>query len=271
MKFTVLGSSGFVGSNLIDYLSCSGINCYAPMRDDTAIFKNNLGHVVYCIGLTADFREKPFETVNAHVCYLAHILKNIKFDSFLYLSSTRIYRGTDSTNEDALIKTDPSNPDALYNISKLMGESLCLSSKLPNMRVARISNIFGNDFSSSNFLTSILREAIIDNKIISKTTLSSQKDYISIHDVVKLLPLISQKGEYKVYNVASGINVSNHELMNKISMATGCKVEVVPRADLVNYPQISIKRISAEFNFQALSILDSIDDLIIVYKKKLKK
>ena len=63
---TILGSSGFVGSNLKNKLVSVGINTYTPHRSEELSGKN-LGHVIYCIGLTADFRTKPFETIEAHV------------------------------------------------------------------------------------------------------------------------------------------------------------------------------------------------------------
>jgi len=36
-------------------------------------FRIDPGHVIYCIGLTADFRQKPFETIEAHVSKLAEV------------------------------------------------------------------------------------------------------------------------------------------------------------------------------------------------------
>jgi len=270
MRFTIFGSKGFVGSNLTEYLSQAGIDFYAPERDDSTIFQKNLGHVVYCIGLTADFRERPFDTVKAHVSYLAYVLEHAKFDSFLYLSSTRVYKKADKTNENVSIKVNSLEEEDLYNISKIMGESLCFSSKIPNVRVARISNIFGKDFSSNNFLISILRDAIIDGKIIFKTSLSSEKDYINIDDVVKMLFLIAQKGRHKIYNVASGVNISNRTLAKKIKNILKCKIEVIKNAETVIFPKISINRISSEFNFQPIPMLDTIDFFVTAYKKELK-
>jgi len=267
MKFTILGSKGFVGSHLSEYFLRSGIDFYAPERDDNSIFKKNLRNVIYCIGVTADFRKRLFDTVKAHVCYLAHVLEHARFDSFLYLSSTRVYKKTDGTGEDDLIKVNPLEEDDLYNISKVMGESLCFSSKIPNARVVRISNIFGEDFVSDNFLASIIRDAVIKNKIVFNTALSSEKDYVSIDDVVKLLPLIAQKGKHRIYNVASGANVSNSELASRIKSVSGCAIEVIKDADIVVFPKISIDRISSEFNFRPVSILNTIDFFIAAYKK----
>ena len=56
MQYTVLGSSGFIGRNLIKYLDSIGCEYYAPDRHLHEIMDKPLGHVIYCIGLTADFR-----------------------------------------------------------------------------------------------------------------------------------------------------------------------------------------------------------------------
>jgi len=79
MKFTVLGAGGFIGSHLLAHLRQAGHDCFAPARGDATLFAEELGHVIYCIGLTADFRSRPFDTVRAHVCLLADVLEKAPF------------------------------------------------------------------------------------------------------------------------------------------------------------------------------------------------
>ena len=64
----------------------------------------DLGHAVYCIGLTADFRRRPQATMDAHVGVLGEVLRHGRFDSFLYLSSARLYRNAKTGAEDAAIR-----------------------------------------------------------------------------------------------------------------------------------------------------------------------
>ena len=268
MKFTILGSSGFIGSHLANHFDQVGIPYYAPLRNDPNIFEDNLGHLIYCIGLTADFREQPFNTVKAHVCYLLNILENTSFDSFLYLSSTRIYLGSKTTNEDRSLRVNPTNKDDLYNISKIMGEALCLSSSRPNVRVIRLSNVYGSDHKSTNFLTSIIQEALINKKVVLRSSLESAKDYVSIDDVVALVLQIAIKGQYSIYNIASGTNVSNQTLLSNLQELTGCTVEVLPNTKAIIFPKIAISRICNEFDFYPTSLLDSLENLINLYRQK---
>ena len=89
---TVLGATGFIGRNLVKKLNEDGKTIYIPGRNE--IIKDKfLGDVIYAIGLTADFRERPYDTIIAHVCKLIEIMQNNTFKSLTYLSSTRVYNG----------------------------------------------------------------------------------------------------------------------------------------------------------------------------------
>jgi nucleoside-diphosphate-sugar epimerase len=268
VKFTIFGSTGFLGTHLRQYLLESGHRCIALSRSSSYPFHENLGHVIYCIGLTGDFRIRPFETVDAHVCELSRILQNAQFDSFLYLSSTRVYAGADSATEDTVLRVDPANRDHLYNLSKMMGESLCLATPKPNIRIARLSNVYGPDFSSCDFLSSIVRDAISTRKIILRTTPSSAKDYINVSDVVRILPSISESGQYHLYNVASGRNTTNGELIEIVQSATGCSVEVEDGADQIIFPPLSIKRLKEEFGFLPSHDINSLQGMIHKFVKE---
>lgn len=257
MKFTILGASGFIGAHLLAQLEASGYECFAPARDDGAVFGRELGHVIYCIGLTADFRQRPFDTVRAHICFLAEVLEKANFESLLYLSSTRVYVGAASGGEDApLVAGD------LYNLSKLAGESLCLASGRANVRVARLSNVFGGDFFSDNFLPSILRAAVRDGRVVLNTALGAAKDYVALEDVVKILPLIALQGKQGIYNVAGGTNVSNVALLEKLAQFTGCTYTVDKNAPAAFFPTIAIGKLQKEFDFKPLSLLGELEKLV---------
>jgi nucleoside-diphosphate-sugar epimerase len=264
----VLGSSGFIGSNLIEYLKKRQIEYFAPERNDNSIFRTHLNNVIYCIGLTADFRNKPFETVEAHVSYLAKILENCSFDSFIYLSSARVYSNGGKgmiAKEETPLKINPLDKSDLYNISKIMGESLCLNCDKKNVKVVRLSNVYGNDLNSSNFITDIFREILKTKSLFLRTSLSSEKDYINVTDVVDLLVKISLDGKYNIYNIASGINVKNEEILQVINSYIPFKLEVIKNPKNIRYPKISIERIQEEFNYEPKTILDDVFGLIKVY------
>jgi nucleoside-diphosphate-sugar epimerase len=263
---TVLGASGFIGSHLVRKLKNEDIDFYAPTRD-AHISKKNLGDIIYCIGLTADFRALPFATVEAHVCFLNEVLRQYEFDSFLYLSSTRVYGARKGiAREDDIIKIQPLNFDDLYNISKIMGESICFATGKDAVRVVRISNVYGYDSKSQNFIFSLIKDALRYKKIVLNTSLDSEKDYVSVEDVVSILPKIAGLGSQKIYNVASGQNITNSQIVNILSEFTGCSVQVDENAQRVFYPDICIDRLTNEFAFTPSNITDDFKGLVSMYQ-----
>ena len=262
---TVLGASGFIGSHVVQKLKALQIDFYSPRREED-VRNKKLGNVIYCIGLTADFRGRPFETVEAHVCKLLQVLQDCDFDSLLYLSSTRLYDSQSAAREDDALHIKPLNTGDLYNISKAMGESLALSSG-KKVRIARISNVYGGDFTSGNFLSSIIRDAVTTNKVTLQTSFDSEKDYISVESVADLLIKIATAGSETIYNLASGTNTSNFALTERIRSLTGCEVVVASGASKIIYPHINIERIRREFHFKPMSVVDDMNRLVRSHKK----
>lgn len=248
MKFTIFGSSGFIGANIVSYLESEGYECFCPKRDEIT-FKENLGHVIYAIGLTSDFRIYPLETINAHICILKEILKTCSFKSFTYLSSTRVYQNSNKTSEDSNIYINPNNLSDLYNISKIMGESICLNSGLKNIKIARLSNIIGQRADSDFFISQLLKDAQHNGKIIFQSSPDSKKDYLFIDDAIYLLKKIAISEQCGIFNVASGKNTTNMEISKLIENKTNFKTKFEKDAPQLLFPQIDISRIQKEFNF----------------------
>jgi len=156
---TILGASGFIGSHLVRHLRENGIEHQAPARHER-LAGRNLGHIIYCIGLTGDFRDRPFDAVEAHVSKLVEIVRTAKFESILYLSSIRLYRGSERiARETDELRFNPSDFEDIYTLSKATGEAVVLALG-PKGRVARISNVYGAEQRES-FLGTIVQEAIL--------------------------------------------------------------------------------------------------------------
>lgn len=267
-KFTVLGSKGFIGSNLLAHLQNKEAEVLSPYRDDPALFGENLGHVIYCIGLTANFRERPFDTVRAHVLNLLNILENARFDSFLYLSSTRLYLKGNRGDENADVSVNSNDPEDLYNLSKLMGESICFASGQSNVRVVRLSNVFGKKAGLSDFLSSVISDALEKGAVCLKSGAASEKDYVSVEDVVSFLPQIAVSGQDRLYNLASGKNVSHRQLLDEVQEITACEIKMTEAAESTIFPEISITRIQDEFDFYPAFLIPSLKNLIPQYKMR---
>jgi len=260
--FTVLGASGYIGSRLVAHLQGQGHTVLAPARGDAGLFSQPLGHVLYCVGLTADFRSRPFDTVEAHVGLLAEVLRRAQFDSLLYLSSTRVYMGAASTDEEATLSVVPGDPSYLYNLSKLAGESLCHASGRSGVRVARLSNVVGPgmDAQAGNLVADLVHQAYQGHVSLHSDPRSS-KDYVHVADVLDWLPAIALAGRAAVYNVASGLQATHAQWLEWLHERTGCTVQWPQNAPLQQFPPIAAQRLQAEFDVRPRPVFA--DDLLI--------
>jgi nucleoside-diphosphate-sugar epimerase len=264
-RFTVLGGQGFIGSRLASWLHERGHEVCLSQRDER-LENRQLGSVIYAIGVTSDFRQRPFDTLAAHVCRLNEVLRDCDFETLTYLSSTRVYQGLEGiADEDSRLTADPQRADELYNISKLAGESLALSSGRP-AKVVRISNVYGLGDASNNFLSSVVREAVTTGSVTIETSPQSAKDYVSLDDVVPWIEQVTLRGKHRLYNLAGGENVTHRELAHALSRATGCAIRFEENAPPVINPRISIGRLAAEFQVRPRRLLDELSKLAAAYR-----
>jgi nucleoside-diphosphate-sugar epimerase len=268
MMFTVFGGAGFIGSAMVAALRAAGAKVYVPGRNEP-LSRDHLGHVIYAIGVTADFRQRPFDTMEAHVGVAARILHDADFDSFLYLSSTRLYRHAESTEERERILVDPADPEDFYDLTKLAGEALCHHAGRRNVRIARLSNVIGHDFRSRNFVFDLMRAAWTERFITLRSAVDSSKDYIMVEDVVHMLPLIATRGRHPCYNLASGINLRHADILAPIVQATGASVTIAEGVRTETFPLVDTGRLRSEFDFVPTPVLPRLAPLTREFGKSL--
>jgi nucleoside-diphosphate-sugar epimerase len=264
LRFTILGANGFIGSALVNYLQSHNYEVITVGRDVVPEPNFNYGHVIYAIGLTGDFRLRSFDTVQSHVIHLMDCLQSFKFESFLYLSSTRIFgvnNDTNFVNESTPAFISPS-ADSIYDLSKLLGEALCLAQKSKKIRIVRISNVYGPRMSTNTFLGSIISSIRSGGVVELFETSNSAKDYLNIEDLVFLLPQISLMGSKRLYLVASGYLVEHERLLIAFRNFKNFKFIFSKDAIKRRFSLIDISMISNEFNFKPRHILNDVASLL---------
>jgi nucleoside-diphosphate-sugar epimerase len=263
---TVLGASGFIGSHLSAELERRGLDVATPARD-ADLTEEELGTVFYCVGLTGDARRRPLETLQAHVGMLWEVIGRCRFDRLVYLSSTRLYLGAPTGREDETLGDDPGDGGRIFNLSKQTGEALVLQDEGAGP-VARLSNVYGPNWGSENFLTEIVTAACRDGKVTIRDAPASAKDYVHVDDVVEALIALGESGD-GIYNVASGRNVTHRELADALRHETGCDVEFAPDGEAVVFPPIDTTRLQAEHPLSPRSVLDDVPELVASCREQL--
>ena len=245
-SFTVFGANGFIGSSVIELIERRGETVHKVRRGDWPHRGSNLGHVIFTIGMTADFRLRLIETFDLQILRLHEALTQYTYDSFTYLSSGRLYAGAASTHEDAALLVRPAETDHVYNISKLAGESLCLAFPNPNIRVVRLSNVYGENDVSNLFLTAVMREAVNTGSVVIGQSPLSSKDYVNVEFAAEAILAITGSGQHRLYNVAHGRNIAHQEIAN-ILRASAYNVDFREGGALAEFPAIDTSRFDNEF------------------------
>ena len=249
--FTILGASGWIGSALVAGLQRQGNSVNAIDRTSLSSWLSSnrpTGTVVYAIGMTSDFRQRPHETVEAHVSLLSQVIQRKGLEDLVLISSTRVYARSQNTSEDSALPCQSTDPSDIYNISKLLGEALILQDPRPGLKVVRLSNVIGQGQPKTTFIGSVLSEARRTGCVNIKQPPTTTKDYVSLDSVIELIPLIAKQGRHRLYNLGSGINFSHADVARWLQRQ-GTMVTFSLDADPgISFPRLQIERLLSEFD-----------------------
>lgn len=243
---TILGAAGFVGRRLKARLEAEGWDVFAPAKRDPEVFRRELGVVFYCAGLTADYDQRPFDTVEAHATLVSELARAAGFERLVYLSSTRLYDGQPAAevDEDAPLLLHPADPRRVYDLSKALGENITLTRTQGRGAVARLSNVYDSADGSPGFLSDWLMQARTARDLTLQSSPHIWRDYIHLDDVVSALLVLAEAREPGIVNVASGELVSNGELAQVFAQA-GWKVRFSGDATPPAPPNASVRKLRA--------------------------
>jgi nucleoside-diphosphate-sugar epimerase len=256
MAVTVVGAQGFVGRRLVERLSAQGQTPWTPAKGDPDLVTRDLGVVYYCAGLTADYDQRPFDTVEAHASLVSRILAADRFERLVYLSSTRLYDGLPKAEVDETepLVFDPADPRRVYDLSKALGENLTLMRTGGRGRVARLANVYDWDDGAPGFLSQWLIQARSERDLVLQSSPAVARDYIHLDDVVDALIAIAGSEPPGVFNVASGELVTNGEIAQVFEQA-GWPVRFTGEATPARPPNARAARL-AELGVRARPVRD---------------
>lgn len=262
-RATIIGAGGFIGRALLQHLQGAGWTCHVPPRQAPMMLPawgKDRGHLFYCAGLTADYIQRPVDTIEAHVCLLTRLLAEACHQSLVYLSSTRVYDGLESgadTGEERAFSLAPGNPRHLYDLSKLTGESICRVMGQGRARVARLSCVYGDHRDPDGFLPQVLRQVAATPRGAALALDSSpwfERDYVHVGDVVTALVAIAEAGQQPVYNLAQGSNLSNERLGQMVAERAGRQIHFKTEHRPPPPAVINIRRLQDEFGWTPASV-----------------
>ena len=246
---TIFGHTGFIGTNLKNYCLRNKIKVFLPQKKKFR-FKKNLGHVIYCIG-TGEAKKNPIKAIRANFEILKEILDNNKFKSLVYLSTTRVYLHNKKTTENDEIINDLRDESILFSLIKSSAEQYCLNNTNKNIRVIRLTNVYGDHFTKQlYFLPALIRGARINRKIQITINKNSLKNYLHIEEAIPIIFGITLKGRDRIYNLAGKKRYKFIDIAKTIQKKTKCEIALSNQNLILNDPIIDISKVRKEFNFK---------------------
>lgn len=267
--YIVYGSKGYIGSKIINLLRKKKQKIICVKKN---LYSKKIGNVIYCVG-SDDWSINPFKTYNSNFVHLYNFFKKkIKYKTFTYISTTRLYlnlKNKIASEDDDLVISKKKN--SIFNLQKLMSESLLSFYK--NIKIIRLSNVYGYCVNKKTILPTIIRDSILKKKIIISINLNSQKDFISENDAVRNIYLLVKKKKLSgTYNLGSGKNTKIKKILSIIKKYTNCNIKFLKNLSKESYPKLNLSKIKGIINFSIKNdILKDLPNIIKKTKILLKK
>jgi dTDP-4-dehydrorhamnose reductase len=232
MKVLVVGASGLVGAHCYKYFQEKNIEVIGTHRNykvaDTYFFDPSIENcfdfltendfkpdtLIHCGALTnADYCEdQQIESYNCTVKSTEVIVDFCKKNKIklIYISTDYIFDGENGPYSEI----DLTNPINVYGKHKLEAEKIVKDSE--NFIIARITNVYGEEERSKNFIANILG---LINAGVEKTFKLPFDQYatpIYARDIAKMLYLLVKEDKEGVYNLSSTDYYSRYQLAKKV-------------------------------------------------------
>ena len=231
MKILIIGASGLVGSHCLHYFKEKKVSVigthlnyetnetqyFNPLEDNEFDFLNQLSFIpdviIHCAALThVDYCEENAEesyekTVLSTQKVVSYCLeKNIKM---VYISTDYVFDGKNGPYKE----TDEVNPINIYGKHKLEAERLVQS--LNDFIIARVTNVYGEEERSKNFIAFLL--TALNSTELKNLNLPFDQFATPVYarDIAKMLYLLLRDNKKGIYHFASTDYYNRYQLALK--------------------------------------------------------
>jgi UDP-glucose 4-epimerase len=252
MKFLLIGGAGFVGKHLARYLSSQGHSVFIldtlgtdfdfevetytgdisnESSVDSVVSKVDPDVVVWLIAFYSyQIGHYPLIKESWHTHCLSRaipLICRIKPRCFVLASNDLVYKPSKSLIKETS-QLQWGSPSLLI-MNKLVSEwyTSSINQSLKNrFIILRLSNIIGNRqfvHPAADPLTFMI-DSLLQGTDLVVTKGQQRRDYLHIDIAVELISnIISHEKSFGVYNISSGVGISNRELLQTVNSFIGTK------------------------------------------------
>lgn len=234
MNFLIIGSKGFIGSHLVNFLKNESHEVYeadvivdyekndnyfvidASNADYHSIFENNnIDVCVNCSGAASvpDSIKQPhrdFQLNTVNVFKILDAIRHYQPDcNFINLSSAAVYGNPKSL---PIHEKDDTKPISAYGYHKWMSEQICEEfHRFFNIKTCslRIFSAYGEGLKKQLFWD-LAQKALKSKEVRLFGSGGESRDFIYISDLVRAILIIAEKAAFKgeAINVANGMEIT---------------------------------------------------------------
>lgn len=253
-RILIAGVAGFIGTNLAEYLSKSGMDvfgidmipefsnsalkeykCVKLPQNITQILDNwKISHVINCAGNANVGKSilEPGMDFHSSVTVTYELLDSIRKSEnkikFILISSAAVYGNPSSL---PIRESDGCNPISPYGYHKLLAEQICKEF----FEVYNISSIILRIFSAygkglkKQLLWDITNKIVKEDELILWGTGEESRDFINIKDICRAIECVISKSvsDYDILNVASGKETKIREIAEYFMRCTDKPLNVI--------------------------------------------
>lgn len=225
---TISGSSGFLGNNLINYLTPNRFNLLN--RDETSIYRSHA--VINLAGLAHDLKSVA-DTSSYYQVNTAY--SNRLFDAFLasdaevFITISSVKAIADTTDEILVEEVSP-NPQTHYGKSKLMAEYYIQSKQIPTGKrvyILRPCMIHGpGNKGNLNLLYQVIKRGFP----WPLAAFSNKRSYCSVENICFVIKELIERKDISsgTYHIADDDALDTNQVIQLIGESLNQKVYLIP-------------------------------------------
>ncbi|MDC3062407.1 NAD-dependent epimerase/dehydratase family protein [Candidatus Pelagibacter sp.] len=225
----IIGKNSFVGKSLKNKFKGTYISSKEIFDVNFSNYKN-----IILLSSPEIYKRKKIKKF----LFEKKILKKISFQKLIFFSTSKIYPNKIECSEN--MSCEPQNH---YAENKLNLEKL-LRKEHKKTLIFRFSNIFDVDIVNKNtFLGQMHKNFFQKNKIIFDINLNSLRDFISMHNVKKVLDNVENKSLYGTFNIGSQTGYKISEIIKFYFGFNALKTTPIYETKILKSQTLSIKKI----------------------------
>lgn len=224
----------------------------------------------------------PTEFVYSNVVGTQNMLEcfrkiNNGYGKFIHISTDEVY-GHLGFDDDPFTELTPIAPRSPYAASKASSDLLCLSyinTYGSNISITRCCNNYGPNQHNEKFIPTIIKSLSKNKRVPVYGDGMNVREWIHVYDHNLAVWAVATQGKKGVYNIGSGLELSNIELVDKICTIMGKDLDESVRfvEDRLGHDfrySIDSEKIQKELFFEPLynDFEDQLEKLVKIYAEK---